>query len=82
MEKIVTKSLCKVLEGLALNESIQLPDAIKIIDDQMKERLLAHPEKQGTEFSALLDELIGKTKNEEIEDDSENEEEDVAEEEN
>ena len=28
MEKIVTKSLCKVLEGLALNESIQLPDAI------------------------------------------------------
>ena len=49
----------------------------------MKERQLAHPEKQGTEFSALLDELIGKTKIEEVEDDSENEDEDdVAEEEN
>ena len=32
MEKIVTKSLCKVLEGLALNESINLPDAIELIE--------------------------------------------------
>ena len=38
LEKITTKSLCKVLEGLALNKSICLPDAIQLIDEQIKER--------------------------------------------
>ena len=28
LEKTVTKSLCKVLEGLSQNENISLPDAI------------------------------------------------------
>lgn len=60
MEKIVTKSLCKVLEGLSLNQNINLPDAIQIIEAQAKERELAQPDKHRTEFSALLDELVGK----------------------
>ena len=59
MEKTVTKSLCKVLEGLSLNENISLPDAIQIIEEQAKERELANPGKGKTEFSTLLDELVG-----------------------
>ena len=59
MEKIVTKSLCKVLEGLSLNEKISLPDAIQIIEAQAKQMELAQPERGRTEFSALLDELVG-----------------------
>lgn len=69
MEKIVTKSLCKVLEGLALNESINLPDAIELIEVQVKERDAANPERQRTEFSTLLDELVGQCKEEPEEDD-------------
>lgn len=65
MEKIVTKCLCKVLEGLALNENISLPDAIEIIERQAKEREMAHPERGRTEFSSLLDELVGKASKEE-----------------
>lgn len=38
MEKTVTKSLCKVLEGLSLNERISLPDAIETIDKVAKEK--------------------------------------------
>lgn len=62
MEKTVTKSLCKVLEGLALNENIALPDAVKVIELQAKERELAHPEWYKTDFSNLLDELVGQAK--------------------
>ena len=58
----MTKSLCKVLEGLSLNESIALPDAIITIEEQAKQRELNNPGKHKNEFSALLDELIGEEK--------------------
>ena len=64
MEKTVTKSLCKVLEGLSLNENISLPDAIELIEESAKERELAHPERGRTEFSSLLDELVGMARKE------------------
>jgi hypothetical protein len=62
MEKTITKSLCKVLEGLSLNETINLPDAIQTIDKLAKERDSVNQDKYRTEFSALLDELVGKEK--------------------
>ena len=62
MEKTITKSLCKVLEGLSLNETINLPDAIQTIDNLAKERDSVNQDKYRTEFSALLDELVGKEK--------------------
>ena len=77
MEKTITKSLCKVLEGLSLNQEIDLPDAIQTIDSLAKERDLANPEKYRTEFSALLDELVGKAKDIEEEEESGEEDEDV-----
>ena len=62
MEKTVTKSLCKVLEGLSLNTEIDLPDAVQIVEKQAKEREASHPEWQKTEFSQLLDELVGQAR--------------------
>lgn len=62
MEKTVTKSLCKVLEGLSLNEKISLPDAIEAIDKLAKEREKENPDRHRNEFSALLEELVGKVK--------------------
>lgn len=62
MEKTVTKSLCKVLEGLSLNENISLPDAIQVIEEQARERELARPGQGRTEFSTLLDELVGQAR--------------------
>ena len=58
LEKTVTKSLCKVLEGLSLNTSIALPDSIAIIEEQAKIRELANRDKYKTEFTALLDDLV------------------------
>ena len=37
MEKIVTKCLCKVLDGLSQNELIQLPDAVDQIAQKANE---------------------------------------------
>ena len=72
MEKTVTKSLCKVLEGLSLNDNISLPDAVDYIDMKTKESAEKNPERQRTEFSTLLDELVGQARKE---DGDENEEE-------
>jgi len=83
----VTKSLCKVLEGLALNENIALPDAVKVIEEQAKERELSHPEWHKTEFSTLLDELVGQAKaagedmDDELVEELESDQEDAAEQE-
>ena len=82
MEKTVTKSLCKVLEGLSLNEHISLPDAVDIIEEKVKESHIANPHRQQTEFSTLLDELVSKATakdgdkdgDEEMESDAEDEE--------
>lgn len=74
MEKTVTKSLCKVLEGLSLNEKISLPDAIETIDKLAKERDQGNPDRYRNEFTTLLDELVGKAK--EVDGDEEGSEED------
>ena len=73
LEKTVTKTLCKVLEGLSLNEQISLPDAVEAIDKLAKEREKENADRRCTEFSALLDELVGKGKNVEAEEISESE---------
>ena len=62
MEKVVTKCLCKVLEGLSLNDQIQLPDAIDLIEQKAKEKEASNPERGQNEFSALLDELVSLAK--------------------
>lgn len=74
MEKTVTKSLCKVLEGLSLNENISLPDAITTIEEQAKE--MDKEGKSRTEFTALLDELVGKSKETEGDDEDDEDMED------
>jgi len=62
MEKTVTKSLCKVLEGLSQNPSIALPDAVNDIEERAKQRGSGGAVGQQSGFSALLDELVGQVK--------------------
>ena len=57
MEKIVTKCLCKVLDGLSQNELISLPDAVELIAEKAKQAEQSN-KKPVNEFSALINELI------------------------
>ena len=54
----MTKSLCKVLEGLSLNTSIALPDAIAVIEEQTQKKDQAYQEKYKNEFTLILDDLV------------------------
>lgn len=57
MEKTITKCLCKVLEGLCMNENIALPDAVQIIE-QKAEKVRLNSKKKVNEFSSLLESLV------------------------
>ena len=37
MEKIATRCLCKVLDGLSQNELIKLPDSVELIAEKAKQ---------------------------------------------
>lgn len=54
-EKIVTKCLCKVLEGFAQSEQILIPDAVDLIAKKA-----ASDEKRPNEFSAFLQDIVNK----------------------
>jgi hypothetical protein len=54
-EKVLTKCLCKVLEGFAQSEVLQIPDAVDLIAQKQQE-------KGQNEFSAYLADIIAKAK--------------------
>jgi len=56
-EKVLTKCLCKVLEGFAQSEVIAIPDAVATITQKA-----ATEAKKPNEFSALLKEMVSRAK--------------------
>jgi hypothetical protein len=66
MEKTITRCLCKVLEGLSLNNTLELPDAVVTLEKKAAEKEAKEASgnkgkgkgKRVNELTSMLEELV------------------------